>query len=253
MDHFSDLPGEHCLNCGTPMPEGFHYCRECGQQRIASNESYGAIFKSFLGDYFTFDSKIAGSIKPLLFKPGYLTVEYNRGRRARYIAPLRMYIFISLVFFLVFSTEKAPEANAAESVTDLQVWNAFFSNYLPRLFFVMLPLFAALVGLLFRKSGSGYISNLVLSLHYHSYIFLVLTLYLIVSRITASFGWYSFNSILISALAVWFLIYLYFSLRLTFKLKHWATVLRYFMLLLLYATLIMSVLLTIVGYITFAA
>lgn len=57
----------------------------------------------FLGDYFTFDSKFFKSFIPLLAKPGFLTTEYNRGRRASYVLPLRLYFFTTIFFFFILT------------------------------------------------------------------------------------------------------------------------------------------------------
>jgi hypothetical protein len=40
-------------------------------------------------------------MKPLLFKPGRLTRDYMEGRRFRYAPPMRLYIFSSIMFFLL--------------------------------------------------------------------------------------------------------------------------------------------------------
>jgi hypothetical protein len=42
------------------------------------------------------------TVKDLLFKPGFLSREYLLGRRKKYLHPVRMYVFTSAVFFLVF-------------------------------------------------------------------------------------------------------------------------------------------------------
>jgi len=55
-----------------------------------------------ISDYFHFDHQFFHTLKPLLFKPGFLTNEYMAGRRAQYLHPVKMYIFISLVFFLLY-------------------------------------------------------------------------------------------------------------------------------------------------------
>lgn len=68
------------------------------------------MISDFLGDYFTFDSKIFKSLWYLAAHPGYLTTEYNSGRRVNYIPPLRLLILLGVVFFLlsgIFSTYKS--------------------------------------------------------------------------------------------------------------------------------------------------
>jgi len=54
-----------------------------------------------VSDYFHFDHQFFHTVKPLLFKPGYLTVEYTAGRRVQYLHPIKTYIFISVVYFLL--------------------------------------------------------------------------------------------------------------------------------------------------------
>jgi len=54
-----------------------------------------------ISDYFHFDHQFFHTLKPLFFKPGFLTNEYLAGRRAQYLHPVKMYIFISIVYFLL--------------------------------------------------------------------------------------------------------------------------------------------------------
>lgn len=89
----------HCLNCGTPLAGKF--CAECGQQNHTYSAPLRGVVEDFFGNHFGFDTKFFHSILPLLFRPGYLSREYSAGRRVRYINPLRLYIFSSLLFFFV--------------------------------------------------------------------------------------------------------------------------------------------------------
>ncbi|MFD0793734.1 DUF3667 domain-containing protein [Mucilaginibacter litoreus] len=88
-----------CLNCGTILQGNF--CHNCGQENLQMKESFGHMLNHAVSDYFHFDYQFFHTLKPLFFKPGHLTNEYNAGRRAQYLHPVKMYIFISLVFFVV--------------------------------------------------------------------------------------------------------------------------------------------------------
>jgi hypothetical protein len=88
-----------CLNCGTVL-EG-KYCHNCGQENLELKESFGHMMNHAISDYFHFDHQFFHTLKPLLFKPGFLTNEYMNGRRAQYLHPVKMYIFISIVYFLL--------------------------------------------------------------------------------------------------------------------------------------------------------
>ena len=93
-----------CLNCGTIL-EG-KFCHNCGQENLEIKENFGHMMSHAIGDYFHFDEKFFHTLKPLFFKPGKLTQEYMAGRRAQYLHPVKMYIFISLIYFLlVFKTD----------------------------------------------------------------------------------------------------------------------------------------------------
>jgi len=54
-----------------------------------------------VSDYFHFDHQFFHTLKPLFFSPGKLTLEYMAGRRVQYLHPVKMYIFISLVYFVL--------------------------------------------------------------------------------------------------------------------------------------------------------
>jgi len=95
----------NCLNCGATLVGKF--CHVCGQENLEMKESFGHMMNHAISDYFHFDHQFFHTLKPLLFKPGYLTNEYMAGRRAQYLHPVKMYIFISLVYFLLVFQQKS--------------------------------------------------------------------------------------------------------------------------------------------------
>jgi len=94
---------ETCYNCKQPLDPLQKFCPNCGQKRGNKRASFWTLVKDFLGDFFNWDSKFFRSIIPLAIKPGYLTNEYIIGRRIRYIPPIRLYIFLSFIYFLIVS------------------------------------------------------------------------------------------------------------------------------------------------------
>jgi hypothetical protein len=52
--------------------------------------------------------------------------------------------------------------------------------------FVLMPLFALLLLLFYRRKGTYYLDHLIFSVHFHSFAFLLLTLYVVTSRLTGS-------------------------------------------------------------------
>ena len=219
------------------MKPNFQYCPNCGQKRIESKESLKELGSNFLGDYFTYDSKLMSSLRPLIGKPGFLTRAYIEGKRRGYIAPLRLYIFISIVFFLVlnFGAQSSGETEAA------QEWDSFFNNFMPKIFFLLVPLFALLSTLLFRKDRLGFVIQMVGALHYHAFIFLILIIYLLVSKLLAWLGAYTINTVLLGAIGLWFLVYLFQACKRLSSFRGWSLVWRYMLLWLIYVGGVLAV------------
>lgn len=108
---------EHnCLNCGSHVEK--HYCSNCGQPNLELKESFWAFISHSIAHYFHFDNKFFQTLSPLLTKPGQVTLDYLAGKRARYINPVSMYIFVSIVYFLVvYSPKKHGEKYADGAIT----------------------------------------------------------------------------------------------------------------------------------------
>ena len=88
-----------CLNCGTELQGPF--CYYCGQPDRNFMRFFPALIRDLMEDLLDLDSRFMRTVKPLLFKPGRLTRDYMEGRRFRYAPPMRLYIFSSIVFFLL--------------------------------------------------------------------------------------------------------------------------------------------------------
>src|SRR5690348_17620300 len=88
-----------CANCGQPLAG--EYCAACGQRHEPHVHTVG----HFVGEAFESishaDSRLWRTLLYLLTKPGYLTREFFAGRRVRYLPPFRLYLVISVLFFVV--------------------------------------------------------------------------------------------------------------------------------------------------------
>ncbi len=98
MSSFKLRKEKDCLNCGHSVED--HFCPHCGQENIELKEDAVHMVIHAIADYFHFEHKFFATIYPLLLKPGKLTTEYVTGKRVKFIHPIRLYIFISIVFFL---------------------------------------------------------------------------------------------------------------------------------------------------------
>jgi len=100
MSHLKERLEKNCLNCNTEV-EG-RFCQNCGQENVETKESVWHLISHFFQDITHFDGKFFSTIKYLFKKPGFLATEYMVGRRASYVNPVRMYVFTSAFFFLIF-------------------------------------------------------------------------------------------------------------------------------------------------------
>jgi hypothetical protein len=88
-----------CDNCGAPVAG--KYCSNCGQRLEHKIHSVLHFAQEATEDLTHADSRLWATILALVFKPGLLTREFLSGRRARYLPPLRLYLVLSVLFFLV--------------------------------------------------------------------------------------------------------------------------------------------------------
>ncbi len=100
MSHSRERKEKICLNCNTELIDRF--CHHCGQENIEPKESFWHLVTHFFNDITHFDGKFFTTVGLLFRRPGFLSREYMAGRRMRYLNPVRMYVFTSALFFLVF-------------------------------------------------------------------------------------------------------------------------------------------------------
>lgn len=96
-----------CLNCGTALV-GPH-CHECGQAAHV-HKTLGAFFHDLLHGVFHFEGKIWRTLPMLAWRPGQLTREYIDGRRASYVSPIALFLFVVFLTFAVFNMLGSPVA-----------------------------------------------------------------------------------------------------------------------------------------------
>ncbi|WP_439105571.1 DUF3667 domain-containing protein [Congregibacter sp.] len=265
-----EAPAANCRNCDTPLDGQF--CTNCGQREGRGDLHFGEAVTDIMGDVFTWDSRVWRTLSSLLFRPGFLTAEFNAGRRARYMPPFRLYIVVSFLLFLTLSLmasyvvgsggsgedsvgptvsfgldvdsndeeleevlsdaapdrvdsaiakkiaeeraagneevvqvleeidaaldseeasrkftvnlldggpewvtelEKRIETNASQVSDDPSDYIGQLFEYLPQVMFVMLPVFALLLKLVYALSPFHYLQHLVFALHYHTFVYLL--------------------------------------------------------------------------------
>lgn len=88
-----------CQNCGNEVQDRF--CSHCAQENTETRQPFHFLFAHFLEDFTHYDGQFWKTIRYLLFSPGKLTNEYLAGKRQQYVAPVKLYIFLSFIVFFV--------------------------------------------------------------------------------------------------------------------------------------------------------
>lgn len=189
-----------CLNCGEKLRGDF--CWRCGQEAADFHRPLRSLASDFLDNVLNLDTKLLRTIRPLLFQPGRLTREYLAGRRAPYVRPLKLYLLAALLSFGVMALwpqtvvdvvvkdtpaeEKADDGvspppfgieglDFEKALADPERFGQALTANLQRSLFLLLPVFALLLKLLYLRRGILYLDHLVFALHFHAFAFVVLT------------------------------------------------------------------------------
>jgi hypothetical protein len=228
-----------CTNCSYEFLYANNYCPVCGQKNHELRIPLKHLLEEVLETTLHFDSKTFRTIKLLLLKPGFLSLEFNSGKRANYVPPIRLYVLISFVFFFLLNflsgghkneTEHSAQAKAKSGLsisykgiyspelsgftrkqTDSLMrarkiestnFNKFLVHQMHKLansssaefthllmknisymMFLLMPVFGAWIYLFNKEMMKYYIESLTVSVHFHSFAFLMFTILLLISSI----------------------------------------------------------------------
>jgi hypothetical protein len=203
-----------CRNCGAVLFG--RYCATCGQAAEVHVPTTLELIHEALEGLTHSDSRLWRTLACLWFRPGGLTNAFVAGRRASYLPPFRLYLVVSVIFFLLASMshpalqlERAREgkvdfdriqSNCARLEVGehadwtrrlqhacVQVVSDHGSSLLhlaaatmPKAMFLFLPLIAFLHMLLYWWPRHRYAEHLLFFLHLHAFIFCAAILYLLV-------------------------------------------------------------------------
>lgn len=79
------------------------YCFQYGQSDTDFDLPVGEFAREFASEAFSLDSRLLLTLRPLFFKPGAVPRAYVAGHRARFVPPIRLYIFASFSMFLIIA------------------------------------------------------------------------------------------------------------------------------------------------------
>ncbi len=107
-----------CPNCRQPAPGRF--CAACGQRQSLGPVSVRRFVAEALDEQLSINGTLPRTLAFTLFRPGWLTAEYLRGRIASYVPPFRLYLVASVLFFLCLSVVTRNSAASARLMIDGQ-------------------------------------------------------------------------------------------------------------------------------------
>jgi hypothetical protein len=90
-----------CANCAHSLVGP--YCAICGQPTKTRRRSIRHLLGDFFVDLVNFDSRILRTARALLLEPGELPRAFRQGRTQPYVPSIRLYLFVSLIFFVLLS------------------------------------------------------------------------------------------------------------------------------------------------------
>jgi hypothetical protein len=166
------MPVAKCKDCDTVLLG--RWCHACGQDSREPLRDVRDFAAEFADAAYNFDGKLMRSLRLLATRPGELTLAYWAGQRSRWTTPLRLYLLISFVVFLLYTFVLVRIESTAMTVVArlLPVSASEVQQRLPLLMFLYMPVFALFLRVLHAARGRLYLEHLMFALHYHAFAFL---------------------------------------------------------------------------------
>ncbi|MBX7044937.1 MAG: DUF3667 domain-containing protein [Ignavibacteria bacterium] len=177
----------NCTNCGAKLTGKF--CSECGQKKFSPHDlTIGKFILNFFEDFFKYDTNIFKSLSDLLFRPGYLSNEYVKGRIASHVKPLKFFIFTCIVVFFIgkmfaqndysfaledldFMKASIEKVTAEKGISKDIFIEKFNSNYFSKISFyylIAIVVFTLVLSIVFYRQKRKMAEHLVFSLHFYT-------------------------------------------------------------------------------------
>jgi hypothetical protein len=189
------------------------FCHACGQERGPGAVTIRALVADVADEVLSLDGRLVRTFRTLLFRPGVLTREYLAGRRVGYFSPFRLYLLVSAAHLALVAATGATSfffftIGGSSSETGRIV------ALLPRLMFVLLPVFAVLLHVLQRRPRRVYLEHFVFALHFHTTAFVIATIRVLLAPLMTSPSALRWPAVVLdSAVQLYMVVYLYAALR----------------------------------------
>jgi hypothetical protein len=215
-----------CKNCDKPLPGQADFCPACGQSVKTVRRPWRDVFDELARELLDFDGRMLRSLRLLLTRPGFLSLEYINDRRLSYTSPIRIYLVISLVFFFVLPSI-LPDSTLNNPTHKVSV------DQYSQAMFVLLPLFALVLKVFYRQSY--YLAHLVFTVHLFSAMFIV---FAIMMSMEVAADKYVLAMIAQTVLLIYMMVYFVIGLRVNYQESWLKSSLKCFALLFIFMSII---------------
>lgn len=170
-----------CLNCGSELMDV--YCHKCGQKNLRKRLTLKDILNDIVKYVFELEGPFIKTIKYLTINPGKVCKEFVNGKRKIYVQPVQ-YFIIALTFYylIVFLTgidfieiiyRQNKQLGMPMSKKEFAETTGFIFSNLKFLTFILIPIFAVISKLFFKRSGYNYAENIVMAFYLHAHTLLI--------------------------------------------------------------------------------
>ena len=235
------------------------YCAHCGEKQLTNHDlSIRHYLSEWLENLTHLDSKIFRSLHALVQHPGSLSADHFSGRRVRYVSPVRLFVFLSVVYF--FSSSIYPNP-AFTTPLDIQLHgNNFYPDFAARqvaqtmthkgwdyatlarsydaktavlsksILFVLIPVFAVVFAALLYRKRRYFSEHMVVATHFWSFALLLIGVFIpVVLALLAAVGPHvgapasvlTADIIPTTILQLGFALYLYLMFRRVYAVSYW--------------------------------
>lgn len=190
----------NCPNCDSVLQGRF--CSTCGQdQRIVPLTFFG-MMREVLQEFTDVDGRFIKTVATLLIRPGRITKDHLRHRRAGYLPPLRTYLIASVILYFVLgaltaqltfqidlidsSTVGALQDGGVADRSFIEIVDARLDDmsnspgfgkrviaHLPEVGFILLPFVGLILKMLFFGRRYPYGEHLLAAVHIKTGVFLI--------------------------------------------------------------------------------
>jgi len=189
------------------------FCGNCGEKEVTAQDysvqHYG---REIVAAATLLESKVFRSIWLVLTRPGYLSSEYFRGRRVRYMKPLQLFVFVNVLYYFsltlfsatTFTTPLTTQLHGNNyypgyastrverklqkekiSYQELELkYNAKTGVLSKTFIFLLIPIFALLFYVLFFKKRKYLAEHVVGATHFWAFHLLLLGVIVPIATIT---------------------------------------------------------------------